>query len=56
MYDLGGGTFDASLVEMEDDTHSVVASAGLADLEKTPGLNAATAKLVYDFFRDAGGG
>ena len=32
VYDLGGGTFDASLVEMEDDTHTVVASAGLADL------------------------
>jgi excinuclease ABC subunit C len=32
-----------------------VAGAGLADLEKTPGLNAATAKLVYDFFHDAGG-
>jgi excinuclease ABC subunit C len=33
-----------------------VARAGLADLEKTPGLNAATAKLVYDFFHDAGRG
>ena len=33
-----------------------VARAGLADLEKTPGLNAATAKLVYDFFHDGGGG
>ncbi|MFZ1961872.1 MAG: excinuclease ABC subunit UvrC [Roseiarcus sp.] len=32
-----------------------VARAGLADLEKTPGLNAATAKLVYDFFHDSGG-
>jgi excinuclease ABC subunit C len=32
-----------------------VAAAGLADLEKTPGLNAATAKLVYDFFHDGGG-
>jgi molecular chaperone DnaK (HSP70) len=32
VYDLGGGTFDASLVEMEDDTHTVAASAGLADL------------------------
>jgi len=32
VYDLGGGTFDASLVEIEDDTHTVVASAGLADL------------------------
>ena len=32
VYDLGGGTFDASLVEMEDDTHTVVASSGLADL------------------------
>ena len=29
-----------------------VARAGLADLEKTPGLNAATAKLVYDFFHE----
>ncbi len=33
-----------------------VARAGLADLEKTPGLNAATARLVYDFFHDAGRG
>jgi excinuclease ABC subunit C len=33
-----------------------VARAGLADLEKTPGLNAATAKTVYDFFHEAGGG
>jgi excinuclease ABC subunit C len=33
-----------------------VARAGLADLEKTPGLNAATAKLVYDFFHEAGRG
>jgi len=32
VYDLGGGTFDASLVEMEDDTHTVVATAGLPDL------------------------
>jgi molecular chaperone DnaK (HSP70) len=32
VYDLGGGTFDASLVEMEDDTHTVVASAGVSDL------------------------
>jgi molecular chaperone DnaK (HSP70) len=32
VYDLGGGTFDASLVEMEGDTHTVIASAGLADV------------------------
>jgi molecular chaperone DnaK (HSP70) len=32
VYDLGGGTFDASLVETENDTHTVVASAGLADV------------------------
>jgi molecular chaperone DnaK (HSP70) len=31
VYDLGGGTFDASLVEMEDDTHTVVATSGLPD-------------------------
>jgi excinuclease ABC subunit C len=29
-----------------------VANAGLADLEKAPGVNAATAKLVYDYFHD----
>ncbi|HEY1781923.1 MAG TPA: hypothetical protein VGG79_16095 [Roseiarcus sp.] len=27
--------------------------AGLADLEKTPGLNAATAEPVYDFFHES---
>ena len=32
VYDLGGGTFDASLVEMDGDAHTVIASAGLADL------------------------
>ena len=32
VYDLGGGTFDASLVEMEEDTHIVSASAGHADV------------------------
>ena len=26
----------------------------LADLEKTPGLNAATARLVHDFFHEVG--
>jgi excinuclease ABC subunit C len=31
-----------------------VANAGLADLEKTPGLNAATARRIYDFFHDGG--
>ena len=36
-------------------TAKAVARAGLADLEKTPGLNAATAKLVYDFFHEAAG-
>jgi len=32
VYDLGGGTFDASLVDMEDDTQTVAASAGLSDV------------------------
>ncbi len=32
VYDLGGGTFDAALVEMEGDTHTVAASAGVSDL------------------------
>jgi excinuclease ABC subunit C len=29
-----------------------VAQAGLSDLEKVPGINRATAKLVYDFFHE----
>lgn len=32
VYDLGGGTFDASLVDMEGLRHEVIASAGLAHL------------------------
>ncbi len=32
VYDLGGGTFDASLVRTDDLTHSVVASEGIATL------------------------
>jgi molecular chaperone DnaK (HSP70) len=31
-YDLGGGTFDATLVDVDADEHIVVATAGLADL------------------------
>jgi len=36
-------------------TAKEVSRAGLADLEKTPGLNSATARLVYNFFHDGGG-
>jgi len=32
VYDLGGGTFDASLVRIEDHIHSVVASEGVAEV------------------------
>ena len=32
VYDLGGGTFDASLVEMEANSNSVVATTGIPDL------------------------
>jgi molecular chaperone DnaK (HSP70) len=32
VYDLGGGTFDASLVAIEDQMHSVIASAGASML------------------------
>ncbi|MCW2272677.1 excinuclease ABC subunit UvrC [Rhodoblastus acidophilus] len=35
-------------------TAKAVAGAALADLEKTPGLSAATAKLVYDHFHEKG--
>ena len=37
-------------------TAKAISRAGLADLEKTPGVNAATAKTVYDFFHDRAGG
>ena len=36
-------------------TAKAIARASLADLEKVPGVNAATAKRVYDFFNDGGG-
>lgn len=32
VYDLGGGTFDASLVELDEQTHSVIASDGIPTL------------------------
>jgi molecular chaperone DnaK len=32
VYDLGGGTFDASLVEIDEQAHSVIASEGLETL------------------------
>ena len=32
VYDLGGGTFDASVVDLDDKTHTVVASAGIGTL------------------------
>ena len=32
VYDLGGGTFDASLIELGDDTNSIVASDGIPTL------------------------
>jgi excinuclease ABC subunit C len=35
-------------------TAKAISRAGLADLEKVPGINAATARLVYDFFHDKG--
>jgi excinuclease ABC subunit C len=35
-------------------TAKAISRAGLGDLEKVPGINAATAKLVYDFFRSDG--
>ena len=51
VYDLGGGTFDASLVMMTGVQHDVVQTAGLADLggddfdEVLAGLVASAAKL-----------
>ncbi|VEG26158.1 Hsp70 family protein [Actinomyces howellii] len=32
VYDLGGGTFDSSVVDVRDDDHEVLASRGLGDL------------------------
>ncbi|MGH6817322.1 MAG: excinuclease ABC subunit UvrC [Methylovirgula sp.] len=36
-------------------TAKAISRAGLADLEKVDGINATTAKLVYDFFHGEGG-
>ncbi|TAL77931.1 MAG: excinuclease ABC subunit UvrC, partial [Beijerinckiaceae bacterium] len=36
-------------------TAKAISRAGLGDLEKVPGINAATARLVYDFFRGGSG-
>jgi excinuclease ABC subunit C len=35
-------------------TAKAISRAALADLEKVPGINATTAKLVYDFFHERG--
>ena len=35
-------------------TAKAISRASLGDLEKVPGINAATAKLVYDFFHEKG--
>lgn len=35
-------------------TAKAISRAGLADLEKVPGINASTARLVYDFFHEKG--
>jgi len=32
VYDLGGGTFDASLVEIEENLHTVVATTGISEI------------------------
>jgi excinuclease ABC subunit C len=36
-------------------TAKAISKAALSDLEKVAGVNAATARLVYDFFHDGGG-
>jgi len=35
-------------------TAKAIARAGLGDLERVPGINASTAKLVYDYFHERG--
>jgi excinuclease ABC subunit C len=37
-------------------TAKAIGRAALGDLERVPGINAATARLVYDFFHEKGGG
>jgi excinuclease ABC subunit C len=36
-------------------TAKAISKAALSDFEKVPGINAATARLVYNFFHEAGG-
>jgi len=47
VYDLGGGTFDASLVELDDREHTVIASEGISTLGGDD-FNAALAELALD--------
>ncbi len=47
VYDLGGGTFDASLVELDDREHTVIASEGISTLGGDD-FDAALAELALD--------
>ena len=40
---------------MRSATAKSISRASLPDLEKVPGVNAATARRIYDFFNDKGG-
>jgi molecular chaperone DnaK (HSP70) len=47
VYDLGGGTFDASLVELDEREHTVIASEGISTLGGDD-FDAALAELALD--------
>ncbi|HUN30399.1 MAG TPA: Hsp70 family protein [Trebonia sp.] len=48
VYDLGGGTFDAALVEIGAESHAVIGTAGLADGHGGRDIDAAVFRVIRD--------
>ncbi len=54
VYDLGGGTFDVSVLELSDGTFEVLSTSGINDLGGDDFDNIIMNKLVEDFKKDNG--
>ncbi len=54
VYDLGGGTFDVSVLELSDGTFEVLATSGINDLGGDDFDNIIMNKLIEDFKKDNG--
>jgi molecular chaperone DnaK len=54
VYDLGGGTFDASILELQDNVYEVVSTGGDTFLGGVDFDNRIVARLLQDYERQAG--